>query len=150
MNSALHVATTHQPCHPHPTSPVATTTSALSLYIQEESGTVWEKSMHTHAEFTMNGTLTTRGGRWRCAVAVCLCRRYVRPPLQACRQLCWHWRVKRQVARRETRKLFVRCVEHFLQALRPDFLRRFLKASTFASLFFFCVSGSLSCKHAQR
>ena len=30
----------------------------------------------------------------------------------------------------------VRCVEHFLQALRPDFLRRFLKASTFASFAF--------------
>ena len=54
---------------------------------------MWEKSMHTHADFTTNGTSTTRGGRWRRAVAVWR-------PLQPChRQLCWHWCVKRRVAR---------------------------------------------------
>ena len=99
--------------------------------------------------------------------------------VEKCQQFWWAW------GTRYTSSVWqyflcvrVRCVEHFSQALRPDFLRRFLKASTFASFVFlkrallllfssfrflwvhkasafasfcfFCVSGSLSCKHAQR
>ena len=65
-------------------------TPPLSPSPQVLSGTALEKSMRMHAGFTMNGSSTTLGGRWRRALPIwrwrCLCQRWRLQPRR--RQLC--------------------------------------------------------------